>query len=58
MRYATIAVDPELEFLHLEKHFKNVLDAQIERAGNEGPSNVVYVEYIGKVLAVQLPGLD
>ena len=22
--------------------------------GNDGPSNVVYVEYIGKVLAVQL----
>ncbi len=49
--YATIPADPELAFLHLEKYFKHVLDQQIERAGNDGPSNVVYVEYIGKVLA-------
>ena len=49
--YATIPADPELAFLHLEKYFKRVLDVQIERAGNDGPSNVVYVEYIGKVLA-------
>jgi hypothetical protein len=49
--YATIPADPELAFLHLEKHFKDVLDAQIDRAGNDGPNNVVYVEYISKVLA-------
>jgi len=49
--YANIPADPELAFLHLEKHFKDVLDAQIERAGNDGPSGVVYVEYIGKVIA-------
>jgi hypothetical protein len=49
--YATIPADPELAFLHLEKFFKRVLDQQIDRAGNEGPSNVVYVEYIGKILA-------
>lgn len=49
--YATLPADPELAFLHLEKHFRNVLDIEIERAGHDGPSNVVYVEYIGKVLA-------
>jgi hypothetical protein len=49
--YATIPADPELAFLHLEKYFKSVLDLQIERSGNEGPANVVFVEYIGKVLA-------
>lgn len=49
--YASIPADPELAFLHLEKHFREVLDAQIDRAGHDGPSNVVFVEYIGKVLA-------
>jgi hypothetical protein len=49
--YATIPADPELAFLHLEKHFRHVLDMEIGRAGNDGPSNVVYVEYIGKVIA-------
>lgn len=49
--YATIPADPELAFLHLEKYFKHVLDLQIERAGESGPGNVVYVEYIGKVIA-------
>jgi uncharacterized coiled-coil DUF342 family protein len=49
--YASIPTDSELAFLHLEKYFKHVLDLQIDRAGNDGPGNVVYVEYIGKVLA-------
>jgi hypothetical protein len=49
--HATIPADPELAFLHLEKHFRHVLDMEIGRAGNDGPSNVVYVEYIGKVIA-------
>ncbi len=49
--YANIPLDPELAFLHLEKYFKHVLELQIERAQPDGPGNVVYVEYIGKVLA-------
>jgi hypothetical protein len=49
--YATIPADPEQAFLHLEKHFKEVLGAQNERSGEGGAGNVVYVEYISKVLA-------
>jgi hypothetical protein len=49
--YATIPTDPELAFLHLEKYFRQVLDQEIARAGSDGPGSVVYVEYIGKVIA-------
>lgn len=49
--YATLPADADLAFLHLEGHFKEVLQAEIDRAGRDAPGNVVYVEYISKVLA-------
>jgi hypothetical protein len=49
--YADLPEDPELAFLKLEAHFRAECDRQLQKAGQNDRTDVIYVDYIAQVLA-------
>jgi hypothetical protein len=57
--YENLPEDPELAFLKLEAHYRAVCDKRLDAAGQSERSDVIYVDYMAKVLgAINELGLE